>query len=76
MTVRTRADFDKVLEGDCVPASVGVRRYIPPRHNKVSQNGRQGGGGFSTDQAGNIFIGQNHNNRSPAKQSVTPGTSS
>ena len=39
MTVKTREDYNKVLQGDIVPSSVGVRRYIPPKRARESEEG-------------------------------------
>jgi hypothetical protein len=42
MTVATKADFDKVIEGSIVPTGIAVRRYFPPRRNTTSIQGQGG----------------------------------
>ena len=42
MTVATKADFDKVIEGSIVPTGIAVRRYFPPRRNTTSIHGQGG----------------------------------
>ena len=73
MIVKTREDYDKVLKGDIVPTSVGVRRYIPPKRVTEEATQGAGGGSFVTEKPtgtipktkdGHLLIGQIHNNKS------------
>ena len=66
MTVKTREDYNKVLQGDIVPSSVGVRRYIPPKRARESEEGgsfvsKPGKAPPKQTKGGHVLIGKNHN---------------